>query len=115
MKTEFDFDYWMELAQTDPKEFERKRLEVLNEVAHALKPDEPEKAERIYATVYNVITRSAKIKNPLSRAAYANDAMEIKLHELNDAWNDNIDAVKGKYIPPEVKDNVVSINSKKNT
>ncbi len=36
MSTEFDFDYWMKLAQSDPKKFEDKRRETVEELIHSM-------------------------------------------------------------------------------
>lgn len=110
---DFDFDYWMNLANTNPEEFERARLQLLREMADFLNPDNPEKAERIFAKVHNVITRSNLIKNPLSRAAFASNAMHDSLGDLNELYNGDSSSVIKNHLPTESNKNVISFDRKK--
>lgn len=62
MSTEFDFDYWMKLAESDPETFESERRETLEELIHSM-PEEYHR--RLRQLQWKIDTIRQVSRNPL--------------------------------------------------
>ena len=70
----FNFDYWMELAERDPEECIRQRREWLHNIIDEKIHDEQKRA-RLKGILWRVWHESSKIKNPIVRMEKAATAM----------------------------------------
>ena len=62
----FDFDYWKDLYQSDPVEFDRQRMACLEQMARSIQPDE-RRVHQLMARINGQDMRLNRIKNPISR------------------------------------------------
>lgn len=84
MSEEFDFDYWMNLAKTDPEGY----YDISNSYMHTYidnryGKDTPE-SNRLKGTLWKVQQSYRKIVDPVVRANKATDAMFVVFHEFNE-------------------------------
>lgn len=60
---DFDFDQWKKLYETDPKEFERKKREAIEECITSA--GSPEQQQKLRQLQWNIDAEVRKCKNPL--------------------------------------------------
>lgn len=81
---DFDFSEWKELARTDPEEFERRRMAVIEGVIASAPPDVQ---RRLRGIQFRVDMECRKASNPLSATVRLSRLMWESFAELREALN----------------------------
>lgn len=63
----FDFDYWLNLHKSDPIEFERQRLQIVENEIKKLEEKAPERAKRYRAMMWAYEQRLSLVKDDKER------------------------------------------------
>ncbi|MFN0318126.1 MAG: DUF3135 domain-containing protein [Burkholderiales bacterium] len=81
---DFDFSEWKELARNDPKEFERRRVAMIEAVIASAPPDVQ---RRLRGIQFRVDMECRKASNPLSATVRISRMMWESFAELREALN----------------------------
>ena len=84
------FDYWKDLYENDPEEFDKQRKEIIEVYLEYEYPNEPEKIKRGLALINGVDMRVQHLKHPLARLA----KVEELFHEQFAKFNETLQAFK---------------------
>lgn len=80
---EFNFDYWKELYEKDPEEFNKQRLAMLRQVAEQSGRSEDE-INQMMARINGQDMRLDRIKNPLARLAKLEENFYNQFFQFNE-------------------------------
>ena len=98
IESNFNFDEWLELSKQDPKSFESRRLESIEEFINSVPED---KQHRLRCLQWKVDRVREKMATPMAACVAISDMMWDSLDTLNQLYNDydNVSAVdSGKRV-----------------
>lgn len=81
----FDFDEWLELSKRDPKSFESRRLESIEEFINSVPED---KQHRLRCLQWKIDRVREKMPTPLAACVAISDMMWDSLDKLNQMYHD---------------------------
>lgn len=104
MDTEFDFEYWAKLAETDPEAFEKKRRAAVDELILSM-PDEHQarmkqlqwKIDAVREVSPNPLASCMRIYDMLMDRTYGDGGLLDSLNELVAAYHDSPDIEKKSF------------------
>ena len=85
LQSSFNFDEWLELSKRDPRSFENRRLESIEEFINSVPED---KQHRLRCLQWKIDRVREKMPTPLAACVAISDMMWDSLDKLNQLYHD---------------------------